>query len=88
MQMKYVRKDVNDRDVSGDSLPTVAAIAREGVVLQVRFSRAWNPNSGNRVKNDGEKNEGPFNDWQQRQAVNSKDIVLKDRCPTDQAGIC
>ena len=38
--MKYVRKNENDSDVGGDSLPTVAAIAREWVVLQVGFSRS------------------------------------------------
>lgn len=87
MKMEYVGENEDDRNVAGDSLPSVPAVSRKSVALQIRFTASGNPNSDDRVENDWQKYERPLDHREHRQTVNREDVVLEDRRSGDQCRV-
>ena len=63
--MKDVKEQVHERDEPGPALPRVPPIAGEPILTAIGLAGLRDPNTNDRVKDQRQKNQSPFNQRQQ-----------------------
>ena len=76
-----MKDDERDDDHRADALPNVEPVFGVAVMAGVRLAREGDPDAVNRVVDDREKDEGPFDRQKERQRMNFVDLFLEDIPP-------
>lgn len=87
MEMENVHENEDKRNVSGDSLPGVATIAGEAVLAQIGVASTGNPHTRDRMENNREENEGPFDHRQKRERMDRENSILEYIHPARQTRV-